>query len=165
MPRKNTYIAVAVALVVVGVFIFLGFFGMTGTAPQQPQSAETEAQQLLADISRSGSVSELKIIDTVVGTGAEASAGDTVTVNYVGILHDGTVFDASQNRGEPFSFTLGAGQVIKGWDLGVAGMKVGGTRLLAIPAELGYGERAIGKIPANSTLIFQVELLSTGATQ
>lgn len=104
---------------------------------------------------------KLIIEDQVVGTGEEAKAGNSVTVHYVGTLTNGSTFDASRNRGnEGFSFTLGAGQVIQGWDQGVAGMKVGGKRKLTIPPELGYGNRAMGSIiPANSTLIFEVELL------
>jgi FKBP-type peptidyl-prolyl cis-trans isomerase len=104
----------------------------------------------------------LQITDTIVGTGAVAEAGDSVTVQYVGTLADGTVFDASANHGTAgFSFTLGAGQVIRGWDEGVAGMKVGGTRILVIPAALGYGSQGIpGVIPANATLTFQVQLVS-----
>ncbi len=102
---------------------------------------------------------ELKITDRTVGTGDEAVAGKKVTVHYVGTLEDGTKFDSSRDRGEPFTFTLGAGQVIKGWDQGVAGMKVGGTRILNIPADLAYGDRAVGSIPAGSALNFEVELL------
>jgi FKBP-type peptidyl-prolyl cis-trans isomerase len=98
--------------------------------------------------------------DEVVGTGAEAVAGKTVTVNYVGTLSDGTKFDSSYDRNQPFDFALGAGQVIKGWDQGVVGMKVGGKRKLVIPPDLGYGANANGKIPANSTLTFEVELLA-----
>ena len=106
-------------------------------------------------------VTTLKIEDEKVGTGAETKAGDSVTVHYVGTLMDGTMFDASRNRGDAgFTFTLGAGQVIKGWDQGVAGMKVGGKRMLTIPSDLAYGNRAVGGvIPANATLIFEVELL------
>ena len=104
-------------------------------------------------------VTQLMMKDEVVGTGAEAKAGDTVTVNYVGMLTDGTVFDASANHGTTgFTFPLGAGQVIKGWDEGVVGMKVGGKRELVIPASLAYGAQSVGSIPANSTLVFQVEL-------
>lgn len=102
----------------------------------------------------------LQIEDVTVGDGAEAVDGKTVTVHYRGTLDNGKQFDASYDRNEPFSFRLGAGQVIKGWDQGVKGMKVGGKRKLTIPAELGYGARAMGSdIPANSTLHFEVELL------
>jgi FKBP-type peptidyl-prolyl cis-trans isomerase FkpA len=103
--------------------------------------------------------------DKVVGNGAEASAGQEVSVHYTGWLfyggERGRKFDSSKDRGEPFAFPLGAGHVIKGWDEGVAGMKVGGTRVLTIPPQLGYGARgAGGVIPPNATLIFEVELLS-----
>lgn len=104
--------------------------------------------------------SGLGIKDTTVGTGAEAVSGKSVTVNYTGKLTNGTVFDSSYSRNQPFTFTLGAGQVIKGWDEGVAGMKVGGTRELTIPPSLGYGSQATGSIPPNSTLIFTVQLVS-----
>ena len=163
MEKRNMYIAVAVALVVVAVFIFLGFFN--GFAPQAsaPEpTAQTNAQALLDQIAAEGKVTSLQIVDTAPGTGDVVKPGDTISVNYIGVLPNGTVFDSSQGRG-PFTFTVGAGQVIKGWDTGLIGMKVGGTRLVAIPPELAYGERAIGQIPANSSLIFQVELLSIGA--
>jgi FKBP-type peptidyl-prolyl cis-trans isomerase FkpA len=102
----------------------------------------------------------LKYTDDTVGTGTEAQAGKTVTVHYTGWLLDGTKFDSSRDRNQPFLFPLGGGQVIKGWDEGVAGMKIGGKRTLIIPPELGYGARgAGGVIPPNSTLKFEVELL------
>jgi FKBP-type peptidyl-prolyl cis-trans isomerase len=102
----------------------------------------------------------LQYSDDVVGTGAEATAGKTVVVHYTGWLMDGTKFDSSIDRDQPFSFPLGAGQVIKGWDEGVAGMKVGGQRTLIIPPALGYGARGAGNvIPPNATLKFQVQLL------
>jgi FKBP-type peptidyl-prolyl cis-trans isomerase len=104
--------------------------------------------------------SGLQYWDIVVGTGATATPGSAVKVHYSGFLTNGQKFDSSRDRGEPFSFPLGAGQVIKGWDEGVAGMKVGGQRQLRIPPELGYGAAgAPGAIPPNATLIFDVELL------
>jgi FKBP-type peptidyl-prolyl cis-trans isomerase FkpA len=104
--------------------------------------------------------SGLEYEDVRVGSGTEASAGKTVDVHYTGWLTDGKKFDSSRDRGEPFSFKLGAGQVIKGWDEGVAGMKIGGQRKLTIPPQLGYGARGVGGvIPPNATLVFDVELL------
>ena len=104
--------------------------------------------------------SGLKITDLEVGTGDVASAGQNVVVHYRGTLEDGTQFDASYDRGTPFEFPLGAGRVIKGWDEGVQGMKVGGKRKLVIPPDLGYGKRGAGRvIPPDATLIFEVELL------
>ncbi len=104
--------------------------------------------------------SGLQYADLVVGKGREAHAGETATVHYTGTLVDGTKFDSSKDRNQPFSFRLGAGRVIKGWDEGVEGMKIGGARKLVIPPQLGYGARGAGaRIPPNATLIFQVELL------
>lgn len=101
--------------------------------------------------------------DLKQGTGAEAVAGKRVTVHYVGTLTDGSKFDSSRDRGKGFSFSLGAGEVIRGWDEGVAGMQVGGLRRLTIPPELGYGERGFPPvIPARATLVFEVELLAVG---
>jgi len=105
-------------------------------------------------------VTELKIEDLVVGTGTEAKSGDTVSVHYTGWLTDGTKFDSSFNTGQPFQFALGQGSVIAGWDEGVEGMKVGGTRKLIIPPDKGYGAQgAGGVIPPNATLVFEVQLL------
>jgi FKBP-type peptidyl-prolyl cis-trans isomerase FkpA len=99
-------------------------------------------------------------VDVAVGKGAEAKTGDTVKVHYTGTLTNGTEFDSSRTRNQPFEFTLGKGMVIKGWDKGVVGMKVGGKRKLTIPSADGYGARgAGGKIPPNSTLLFDVELV------
>ena len=105
-------------------------------------------------------MSDLQVEDVVVGTGAEATPGQTVSVHYTGWLTNGTKFDSSVDRGQPFVFPLGAGRVIKGWDVGVTGMKIGGKRKLTIPPEMGYGARgAGGVIPPNATLVFDVELL------
>lgn len=101
-----------------------------------------------------------KVEDMKVGTGPAAKAGDTVSVHYVGTLTDGKKFDSSRDRGQPFAFPLGKGRVIRGWDLGVAGMQVGGLRKLTIPPDEGYGAAgAGGVIPPNATLVFEVELL------
>lgn len=103
--------------------------------------------------------SGLQYVDVVEGTGDSPKTGQTVVVHYTGTLQNGTKFDSSRDRGQPFSFKIGVGQVIKGWDEGVGSMKVGGQRQLVIPPDLGYGARGIGPIPPNSTLLFDVELL------
>lgn len=128
------------------------------------QSSEYTSQSI--SVEEENIVSELKKIDTVVGGGTEATTGKEVDVHYTGWLFDenapdnkGKKFDSSLDRGQLFSFPLGAGHVIKGWDQGVAGMKIGGKRTLIIPAEMGYGARgAGGAIPPNATLVFDVEL-------
>jgi FKBP-type peptidyl-prolyl cis-trans isomerase len=102
---------------------------------------------------------DLVIQDIKLGKGKEAYSGSNVTVHYVGRLKNGTKFDSSRDRNRPFEFNLGAREVIRGWDKGVVGMKEGGIRKLTIPPDLGYGDKATGTIPANSTLIFEVELI------
>lgn len=103
----------------------------------------------------------LVVQDVVVGDGATAESGDTLSAHYVGKLENGTVFDESYGRGQPLQFVLGSGQLIRGWELGLVGMKEGGKRQLVIPSELGYGERgAGGVIPPNATLLFEIELVS-----
>jgi peptidylprolyl isomerase len=114
---------------------------------------------IVADEGMTTSQSGLQYREDAVGEGREAKAGDTVAVHYTGTLQDGSKFDSSRDRGQPLQFPLGAGHVIKGWDEGVAGMKIGGKRTLVIPPELGYGARGIGPIPPNSTLVFDVELM------
>ncbi|MEN5425951.1 FKBP-type peptidyl-prolyl cis-trans isomerase [Stenotrophomonas pennii] len=113
-----------------------------------------------------GTIAAFETIDTRPGTGAVATPGSKVTVHYTGWIYDeraadkhGKTFDSSVTRGEPFSFDLGGGQVIRGWDEGVAGMKVGGKRTLMITPDMGYGQRSVGPIPAGSSLVFDVELL------
>lgn len=167
MKPTQTGIAVALALVVIAIFfIFPGLSPFAAPPPADGTSAPTEAASTTNTQSTSTTMSnetanQLKITDVSIGTGAVAAVGDSVTVNYVGSLTNGTIFDASANHGtQGFTFTLGAGQVIKGWDEGIVGMKEGGKRILVIPASLAYGNQAVGNlIPANSTLVFEVELL------
>ena len=141
-------------------------------APSSPESAADSGTTVAGAAAALGgeittpaervTASGLRITDLVVGSGAEAKAGQKVSVNYRGTLENGKEFDSSYGRG-PFSFPLGGGRVIQGWDEGVAGMKVGGKRKLVIPPDLGYGSRgAGGVIPPNATLIFEVELLAVG---
>jgi FKBP-type peptidyl-prolyl cis-trans isomerase FkpA len=119
--------------------------------------SEQVSQEIIMD---NNNVQELQIEDITIGDGAEATPGKEVVVHYTGTLLNGKKFDSSLDRGEPFTFNLGAGRVIQGWDMGVAGMKTGGKRKLVIPPHLGYGDRGVGAdIPPNSTLIFEVELL------
>lgn len=133
-------------LTLVAMLVLTTFFGVGGSMAENNQQVTMP--------------SGLKYLDQVVGTGDAAVAGKTVSVHYTGWLENGKKFDSSVDRGQPFSFPLGAGRVIKGWDEGVQGMKVGGKRKLTIPSDLGYGSRgAGGVIPPNATLIFDVELL------
>lgn len=135
----------------------------TQDAATTTHSAMTNNAAAPADASKGAPVTELKIEELKAGTGAEAKPGQPVSVHYTGWLTDGKKFDSSLDRGQPFKFQLGAGQVIPGWDKGVAGMKVGGKRKLTIPPQMGYGERgAGGVIPPNATLVFEVELLGVG---
>ena len=135
----------------INVFMLVGALGVTPIA-----SADANPEDGAYRITQSG----LKISDQALGTGTTATSGSLVTVHYVGTLEDGKLFDSSRSRGQPFTFKLGAGQVIQGWEEGVQGMKVGGTRKLVIPSYLGYGSRGIGPIPGGATLLFEVELLN-----
>lgn len=135
----------------------------TVTPASNAVSQTNQTPQPVQNSSESGTMitmsSGLQIQDLKVGGGQEAKSGDTVTVNYLGTLENGTKFDSSYDRNQPFTTQIGVGTVIKGWDEGIPGMKIGGKRKLIIPAELGYGANAAGTIPPNSVLIFEVELL------
>lgn len=148
---KNFIVSVIIGLLVLVVFSYF-IFGLNGTTSQGP--ATQPSPQAVAATSQ-----KLQIQDEKIGTGPAVKKGDTVKINYVGTLTNGTKFDASADHGGPFVTQIGVGQVIKGWDEGIIGMKVGGKRKLVIPPSLGYGDQATGSIPPNSTLIFQVELV------
>ena len=168
MKTTQTAIAVIIALAVVAYFfIFGGSSFFAPSASPQPEATTTISQATSTVTMPTDNSNQLQITDEVVGTGATAESGDTVTVNYVGSLTNGTVFDASANHGTSgFTFTLGAGQVIPGWDQGIVGMKEGGKRKLVIPPSLAYGNQAVGNvIPANSTLVFEVELVKVQKPQ
>ncbi len=160
MTITNTGIAVALAVAVALGFLFFGpslFAPLSNAAiPNEMIMPENNANP----VATIPDATELQINDVQPGTGATAEAGDTVTVEYVGALTNGSVFDASENHGQPFTFTLGAGSVIQGWEQGIVGMKEGGQRVLIIPPQLGYGPTGNGPIPGNATLLFQVQLVS-----
>lgn len=147
--QLTTAIAVATGLVVITLFFIFNPFAMQGT----PASSIGDVQNQNKGIT---------VQDEVAGTGAEAVAGSQVSLNYTGKLQNGTVFDTSVGKA-PLAFVLGSGQVIPGFDSGITGMKVGGKRIIIIPPELAYGPQAVGPIPPNSTLVFEVELLDVKA--
>jgi len=154
--NKNKIIALAtvIVLIIVGLFIFYNKNKNDVSETKQGETANLKLNNQKMNKQGVG----IEILKE--GTGAIAKNGDTVSVHYVGVLENGTKFDSSVDRGTPFEFSLGAGQVIPGWDIGVEGMKIGEKRKLTIPSELAYGSRgAGGVIPPNATLIFEVELL------
>lgn len=166
MDKKTLYILIFLGILTLigGIYIFTSkdpvnnqaFPTSIPSATITPEATPTATASAKVITNMNG----LKIEDEVVGTGTEAVFGKKITVNYSGTLTDGTKFDSSYDRGTPFTFNLGAGEVIQGWDQGFTGMKVGGKRKLTIPSELGYGASgAGGVIPPNATLIFEVELL------
>jgi FKBP-type peptidyl-prolyl cis-trans isomerase FkpA len=162
-----------VSLIIILVVALLAAIGWFYFAPKPGTEKDAEVTKIMKELESSDSAqsvntntstmnaTELKVEVLREGKGAEAKAGNTVSVHYTGWLTNGTKFDSSVDRGTPFSFLLGGGQVIQGWDEGVAGMKVGEKRKLTIPSEFGYGSRGTpgGPIPPNATLIFEVELL------
>lgn len=145
--NKSTIILGVIVVAAISLGIFLMLRDPASYTPPQDQTKPTIMEQ------------ELKIETTQEGTGEGAKVGDTVTVHYRGTLTDGTQFDASYDRGTPFSFKLGENRVIQGWEQGILGMKAGEKRKLTIPSSLGYGDRGQGPIPPKATLIFEVEML------
>lgn len=163
MDIKKVWFILIPVLIIVGIFVLIR--STKQNSDNQVEGVQTivptqspTASAVNMDIGTPSA--KLKIEDEKIGTGDAAVAGKSVTVNYLGTLTNGTKFDSSYDRNQPFTFSLGAGEVIKGWDQGVAGMKVGGKRKLTIPPDLGYGPQgAPPVIPGNATLIFEVELL------
>jgi FKBP-type peptidyl-prolyl cis-trans isomerase len=160
MKKLNKREAIAVAFGL-GVVAFLLFGGMFFGLFNRPVNTELMSEQKSLPLPESGVATE----DVVEGTGAVAETGDRLTVHYVGTLPSGKVFDSSVDRGVPFTFNLGEGRVIRGWEEGMVGMKVGGVRKLYIAPDYGYGINGVGTIPPNSTLIFEVELLNVEKPQ
>ena len=156
--RRDIINAIIIFIVVVlaGTGLMYASVTMQGSATPSPTPAASVEQTQPND---AADLKRIKIVDETVGTGPAVKSGDTITVNYTGTLTNGTVFDTSVGK-QPFTTQIGTGQVIRGWDLGLVGMKVGGKRKLTIPADLGYGAQGQGAIPPNSTLIFEVDLLS-----
>lgn len=152
---KQFIFSVIIGILVLFVFAYF-IFGINGSSGS---TASVSSVPFSAPQTQSTNAGKLQIIDEKIGSGAVVKKGDTVEINYVGTLANGTKFDASADHGGPFTTQIGVGQVIKGWDEGIIGMKVGGKRKLVIPPALGYGDQAVGSIPPNSTLIFQVELV------
>jgi peptidylprolyl isomerase len=165
---NKKYLFATIFLVIIGVIGVVAVFSGAGSSKKQLLATPVPSATIVSTVEPIASASgktimetdKLIIQDQVIGTGTEAVAGKKITVNYTGTLTNGTKFDSSLNPGRtPFEFTLGAGEVIQGWDQGFAGMKIGGKRKLTIPPSLGYGATDMGLIPPNSTLIFEVELL------
>ena len=145
------YLLISVLVVVILGLVYLAFF-------RKPDEQRNTDQNTMPQIQKFSD--KLIIKDIKIGTGPAAQNSDILSVNYIGTLSNGEKFDSSYDRGQPFSFTLGHGQVIQGWEMGITGMKVGGKRKLTIPYQLAYGETGQGPIPPKTTLIFEVELLS-----
>lgn len=151
---RSFLMAIILCLIALGIFVYF-IFGLNQSTSDNPTPTPTPALAMTAETNPA----DLKVEDIIIGTGQEVIPGDTVVIHYAGTLPDGTKFDNSYDRGEPYETQIGVGSVIKGWDLGVVGMKVGGKRKLTIPPSLGYGEMGSGQIPPNATLIFELELV------
>ena len=147
-----------ILIIIILIALIPGFYFLARDSQEDKIQEESETKEMVSDSSEE---QELQIEVLKQGTGEEVKNGDNIPVHYTGVLEDGTKFDSSLDRGKPFVFTLGIGQVIKGWDEGTIGMKIGEKRKLTVPPELGYGDRGVGNIiQPNATLIFEIELVS-----
>ncbi len=155
VPQGGKFLFLMVPVFALAIIAILLIFSKGSSLPEL-NSVDIQGEDSMDSID----YAEFKIETLEKGSGPECESGDDVTVHYTGVLKDGTKFDSSVDRGEPFSFVVGIGQVIQGWDAGVVGMKVGEKRLLQIPSGMGYGEYGAGSIPASAGLQFEVELLS-----
>lgn len=154
--KPSHILSIGVVIIAGGILYFV-FLNNFSAGRQDLLAIQTQKDQLISPTMEQANIT---IEDILIGQGTEAKMGSTVSVQYRGTLLNGTQFDSSYDRGEPFSFTIGQGQVIQGWEQGIPGMKVGGKRKLVIPSALAYGDQAMGNvIPPNSTLVFEVELL------
>jgi len=153
---KNKIITASLIVIFVLAFYFLT---KKPSSMENKVSNSTQTSKTMTTLPPS-KVTELKIEDIKVGTGSAVKSGDIVSMNYLGTLEDGSKFDSSYDRNQPFETQIGVGQVIEGWDKGVVGMQVGGKRKLTIPYQMAYGENGYGPIPAKATLIFEVELMA-----
>jgi FKBP-type peptidyl-prolyl cis-trans isomerase len=161
MKKSTTVLIAIIALMFLATGIYI--FNLKSQQKKAWEEINSKNEQLESEANMAASeaaalVPELVIEDVVVGKGAEVKSGDVVSIDYEGTLLDGTKFDSSYDRGEPFQTAIGVGQVIEGWDQGVVGMKVGGKRKLTIPAAMAYGAQSVGNIPPHSPLMFVVEL-------
>lgn len=156
----NKTLLIIIILGIVGLFIYsLFIFKIIEIKPQNSPQAQVNISPTPSPVKKAKN-QELKIEDIKVGTGKEVKSGDKIVIHYKGTLTNGKQFDSSYDRGKPFETQIGVGQVIEGWDKGVIGMKVGGKRKLTIPPDMAYGNKQVGAIPPNSTLIFEVELIN-----
>lgn len=156
MQPRDILIAIIGAVILAAILVFITTPKPVGNTLDLNNLNENQS----ASTNVASSSGQLTVIDTKIGDGREVKSGDTIVIHYTGTLQDGTKFDSSYDLGQPFTTQIGTGQVIKGWDQGIIGMKVGGKRHLVIPPDLGYGSTGAGdKIPPNSTLVFDVELM------
>lgn len=160
--KAQSFVTPVIVISVLVVTFMLLSKNPQGNLEQNNNQLNVATEESLKDlnVTPNPNMADLKIEDIKVGTGREVKSGDTVVMNYVGTLEDGTKFDSSYDRGQPFETQIGVGRVIQGWDQGVPGMKIGGKRKLVIPSDMAYGDQGIpGVIPGKATLIFEVELM------